>query len=270
MNKVLRFFKGISFSVKLILLLIVIIIAIIAVLITFLYLKVDFLSSNSVLEAIAVSILASLIFSVSYTLLVEHSSLSERTEELTRVRHLLTEIENQGLRQVMDDVSRDVHLRQFMEIHEKEIEQLVLSKQQLEVEKQKLELERQQQSLEWQKEAVMLTEVSPRAAIIIAWLGLEQEIQRAIMALNPLNQEVTFPTKGISWSIAWLQEQKQIDKQTSETLKKMSDLRNRVVHGLANEEEITKAIALDFVQKAINIALSISLKKSGEPWQFPS
>lgn len=154
-------------------------------------------------------------------------------------------------------------MEMLLEQFEKNKKLYDVAKLQLELEKQQLELAKQQQSLEWQNEAVQLVEISPRAAIIIAWLGIEKEIQHTIIGSDRLKERLSnapdFVRVWASNKIIYnLVDNHIIDNETAMTLREMRDLRNRVAHLDTNEEKISNTVALDYVQKALNIAQKIS------------
>jgi hypothetical protein len=126
-------------------------------------------------------------------------------------------------------------------------EQARFAKEQLEEEKRRHFLEKQEQSIEWQKEAIALVDISPRAAIIIAWIGIEKELQHTARRLETNVKPLTLD------QIGFLRQREKIDKETEETLLSMSRLRAKIVHGVY-EEEVTRDMALTFVQQAIEIA----------------
>lgn len=138
-------------------------------------------------------------------------------------------------------------------------ELLGVERQRLELEKQKLQLEREQQNLGWQKEALAVVEVSPRAAILIAWIGVEQAIEYARNKLG-LRDTDSGRQRSPSLIISTLKDKGLIDSDTAGILKDMQKLRNQVVHG-QEKKEITYEAALDYVRQASKATKKLSSKE---------
>jgi hypothetical protein len=135
-------------------------------------------------------------------------------------------------------------------------ELLSVEKQRLELEKQKIQLEREQQTIGWQKEALEVVQVSPRSAIVIAWIGVEQELnhiaRRSINLIRP-GTNITQPFSTINA----LSEADYINQHELETLKRMQEVRNRVAHGIEESLPSTEE-ALNYIQDAINITQKLA------------
>ncbi len=135
-------------------------------------------------------------------------------------------------------------------------ELLTVEKQRLELEKQKIQLEREQQTIGWQKEALAVVQVSPRSAIVIAWIGVEQELnhiaRRSIKLIRP-GTNITQPF----FIINALKEADYINQHELETLKRMQEVRNRVVHGIEESVPSTEE-AISYIQDAINITQKLA------------
>jgi len=135
-------------------------------------------------------------------------------------------------------------------------ELLSVEKQRLELEKQKIQLEREQQTIGWQKEALEVVQVSPRSAIVIAWIGVEQELnhiaRRSINLIRP-GTNITQPF----FIINALNEADYINQHELETLKRMQEVRNRVVHGIEESVPSTEE-AISYIQDAINITQKLA------------
>lgn len=143
---------------------------------------------------------------------------------------------------------------------EQEKLKLLLLQQRLELDKQRLDLQKEQQTVEWQREALTLTTISPRSAIMIAWLGIEQELQRLINQKNSPIQASTDRVRPPSQIITVLRSEDYINEETFDILKNMQNARNKIAHGF-NGEEISAEDAMRFVQQAILIEKTLSAKQ---------
>jgi hypothetical protein len=146
-----------------------------------------------------------------------------------------------------------LHLQAAEETNE---ELLTVEKQRLELEKQKTQLEREQQTIGWQKEALEVAQVSPRSAIVVAWIGVEQELSRTSRRLN-LSFRPGTNIAQLIFTIKVLNEPGYITQAELETLKRMQEVRNRVVHG-DKESVPTVEEAIGYIQDAINITKKLA------------
>lgn len=151
----------------------------------------------------------------------------------------------------------DISTRFRLQAAEKTSDELLtVEKQRLELEKQKIQLEREQQTIGWQKEALAVVQVSPRAAIVIAWIGVEQELnhiaRRSIKLIRP-GTNITQPF----FIINALKEADYINQHELETLKRMQEVRTRVVHGIEESVPSTEE-AISYIQDAINITQKLA------------
>ncbi len=148
------------------------------------------------------------------------------------------------------------------EQQEKEQELLDVTYQELALERKRFDLEQERQAISWQKEALSLVNISPRAAILIAWIGVEQALNRT---LDVLGLGDSTNKNSALFNIRRLYTFGQVDQKVTDTLFKMLSLRNQVVHG-REEKEITIGEAIDLVQDAINITQELSsLEKRNSP-----
>lgn len=134
---------------------------------------------------------------------------------------------------------------------------LRLSEQGLELEKQRTDLEKQGQFLMWQLAAAERVQDDPLLAIIIAYQGLESEIQNLITRVYRVDtNEDTRQEFSVSYNYDMLTSY--INPDEAETIMQMRDLRNRIIHGEVIPEEITEDKVRDYVQNAGRIARDIS------------
>jgi hypothetical protein len=137
-------------------------------------------------------------------------------------------------------------------------EVLRLEQQTSELEKQRTELEKKQEMLIWQIEAMALTKQDPRLAVVIAYQGVEAELQHMTNLRYPkdLSEELDEQEPRVFHNINLLEEA--IGSESAETLKQMHDLRNRIVHGEVDAEEVSQDKATEYVKQAISLAGIIS------------
>lgn len=142
------------------------------------------------------------------------------------------------------------------QVKPKEGEILALEQRKDELERQRNELEKQQQMLIWQMEAAALAQEDPRLAIVTAYQGLEGELQRNLQysyeALEGLDKQKmrTFYNVDLLKQV--------IGMEGAEDLGKMREIRNRVVHGDIDQEDVSSDRAIEYVQRAIFLARIIS------------
>ena len=133
-------------------------------------------------------------------------------------------------------------------------EVLRLEQQASELEKQRAELEKKQQSLIWQIEAAELARQDPRLAIVIAYQGIETELQRVVNLRYPrdISEELDRQEPRVFHNTSLLEEY--IGPESVETIKQIHNLRNRIVHGEVQPEEVSEERAAEYVQRAISLA----------------
>ncbi len=142
------------------------------------------------------------------------------------------------------------------EVHQEKERFLRLSQEELELEKQRTDLEKQQQTLLWLLAAVERINDDPRLAIIIAYQGLESEIQNLITRKYLVDTEDAKQGFSISYNYDMLAEY--IDPDKARAIMQMRDLRNRIIHGEVSPEEITEDKVRGYVESAGRIARDIS------------
>ena len=142
-------------------------------------------------------------------------------------------------------------------------ELLTVEKQRLVLEKQKVELEREQQTIGWLKEALAVVQESPRSAIVIAWIGVEQELKRTARRPNLLSQPDESSILERFAVVKALNEAGYINQAELETLKRMQGVRNRIIHG-AGENVPSAEEAIKYIYDAINITKRLaSIEEKG-------
>ena len=87
--------------------------------------------------------------------------------------------------------------------------------------------------------------VSPRAAILEAWLQVEE-------ALHAIARQKDLPTRNTSVIIRELERREVLDPQITDTLRRLNALRNEVVH--VSQRALTSDDALEFSQLALAVA----------------
>ncbi len=176
----------------------------------------------------------------------------------------LTELQNHRHFKLDNQQSLELLKRALSE----KLTQIEKEMQEAQQKKEKFKLEKQQQNIKWQVEAIGLTEYNPSTAIILAWLAIEQEIQNTINRLDLPNSlgkgdaSLSMSEKkelSTSTNIQLLVSSKVIDQDTLSTLQLLRALRNRVVSGKVEKEEISKAVSIFYVQNAIPLAEKFSL-----------
>lgn len=98
--------------------------------------------------------------------------------------------------------------------------------------------------------------MSPRSAIVIAWIGVEQELNRIARRSSRLIRPGTNIANPF-FIINALNEADYIDQHELETLKRMQEVRNRVVHGVEENVPSTEE-AISYIQDAINITQKLA------------
>jgi hypothetical protein len=148
-------------------------------------------------------------------------------------------------------------LRLLESVEQQQKEELVrLSQQESELEKQRTNLEKQQQTLLWILAAAERITDDPRLAIIIAYQGLESEIQSLITRKYQVDTEDARPGFSVSYNYDMLTGY--IDPDEARVIMQMHDLRNRIIHGEVSPKEITEDKVRDYIQSAGRIAQEIS------------
>lgn len=149
-----------------------------------------------------------------------------------------------------------LQLLNYFELPEDEVRRL--EQQASELEKQQTELEKKQQSLIWQIDAAELTKQDPRLAVIIAYQGIEAELQRVVNLRYPqdISEELDKQEPRVFHNTTLLEGS--LDPESVETIKQIHDLRNRIVHGEVKPEEVSEDKATEYVQRAIILAGKIS------------
>lgn len=141
-------------------------------------------------------------------------------------------------------------------VQEQKEEFLRLSEQELELEKQRTNLEKQQQTLLWLLAAAERIDDDPRLAIVIAYQGLEAEIQNLITRVYRIDIDDTRQEFSVSYNYDMLENYVGPDR--ARTIMQMRDLRNRIVHGEVTPKEIIEDKVRNYVQNAGHIAQEIS------------
>jgi hypothetical protein len=131
-----------------------------------------------------------------------------------------------------------------------------LEQQKSELEKQRNELEKQEQMLIWQMEAATLAKEDPRLAIVTAYQGMEIELQRNPRYSKERLEEFDKQKIRDFYDLIILKDLLGIE--AAEDVKNMRELRNRVVHGEVNQEEVSSDKVMEYVQKAIFLSKIIS------------
>ncbi len=132
---------------------------------------------------------------------------------------------------------------------------LSLSQQELKLEKQRTDLEKKQQTLLWQLAAAEVMKDDPKLAVVVAYQGLESEIQSLISRVYRIDTEDIRQGFSISYNYDMLADY--IDPDEARAIMQMRDLRNRIIHGEVTPEEITEDQVRDYVQSAGRIARDI-------------
>lgn len=125
---------------------------------------------------------------------------------------------------------------------------LRLSQEGIELEKQRTDLEKKQQTLLWQLAAAEVMEDDPRLAVVIAYQGLESEIQNLITKVHRVDTEEARQRFSISYDYDLLSDY--INSNEARVIMQMRDLRNSIVHGEVRAEEITEDKVRKYVQNA--------------------
>lgn len=133
---------------------------------------------------------------------------------------------------------------------------LSLEQHKADLEEQRSKLEKQQQALIWQMEATALTKEDPRLAIIIAYYGIEAELQRKLQYQPETLDKLDKQNNITLYDLNPLRDA--IGSENVEAIKKMHNLRNRLVHGEVSNEEVSTDKATEYVQKAIFLSRMIS------------
>ena len=102
-----------------------------------------------------------------------------------------------------------------------------------------------------EEEINAVAEVSPRAAVPLAWAAVETELLRVVMRLAVSSDFP--PSSSAVQNIRHLQHAGTIDEATVEVLQRMRRLRNRTVHGDLEETAITLDDALEYSQLAQSV-----------------
>jgi hypothetical protein len=113
-----------------------------------------------------------------------------------------------------------------------------------------------------QEQAESLIDEDPEAAILMAWIGLEQVIRHALKLLKYPTEERNEKTfayldrnlRNVIINSRVLLRYNYINEETADEVVKMFNLRNQLIRG----EQISRKDVVDFVQEAIRIAREIS------------
>jgi hypothetical protein len=141
---------------------------------------------------------------------------------------------------------------------EKQNELFDVAKRRFGLDKQQFELEQKKRTIAWQKEALGLIRVSPQAAIIVAWLGMEQELQRTAKLLSLSDEEYQMVSSGET--LETLLRSGHISDDICRTLTDMQKTRDQVAH--ARAEEVTDETAIEYVEQAIQMSDQLSAIQS--------
>ena len=96
-----------------------------------------------------------------------------------------------------------------------------------------------------------IAEISPVAAIIMAWSSIENEIQSTILRLS-ISPDYPFYNSALK-NVQLLKENSYIDKFTEQTLTQMRILRNKVLHEDTSNESVTYSEALEYCKISMKI-----------------
>lgn len=96
-----------------------------------------------------------------------------------------------------------------------------------------------------------IAEISPVAAIIMAWSSIENEIQSTILRLS-ISPDYPFYNSALK-NVQLLKENSYIDKFTEQTLTQMRILRNKVLHEDTSNEPVTYSEALEYCKISMKI-----------------
>ena len=119
--------------------------------------------------------------------------------------------------------------------------------------KQQNELEKQQRMLLWQMEAAEIVNEDPRLAIVIAYQGLEAELQEKLQFANTL--------RGFEGQSIREVYEKRIEsvmgEKYAENVKELRNRRNKVVHGEISQEELSSDETMEYIRQVISLSMMI-------------
>ena len=102
------------------------------------------------------------------------------------------------------------------------------------------------------QEVKAVSEVSPRAAIPLAWAELESELRQAVF--RTAKGAVDVPLHGFHKRIYALRAKGMLDADTAESIDRLRELRNRVVHGDLSVSALSESDAWRYAELAQRVA----------------
>lgn len=119
-------------------------------------------------------------------------------------------------------------------------------------EKARIDSEREEQIAEWQDEALELVLVSPEAAVLVAWKGVEKALQYTNRQIRIYDRTIG-DGEFLQESVSLLEEQGILDRVDAVQLYNLKQRRNRVVSGV-EKEKVTPHLALEYIKQAAQIS----------------